>query len=247
MELKMNQLQSDNIADIAQNLMKAQAEMHHAKLDAKNPHFKSDYATLESVIGATKSILNKHGIAVTQSVLENTLVTQLTSASGQWIRSFTPIINEKNTAQSFGSGMSYARRYGLAAICCIGQDDDDGNRASEPASATRTHAQAPVALAKKMEKAADYVMTFGKETKGKSLGELGGEKVSGMMSFVKNKAKPDFRDKQDVKEFLFWADAFLRSNPDHNELDHALAGNEPMHGDIKAPDWNDPIPTWEDQ
>jgi hypothetical protein len=47
------------------------------------------------------------------------------------MESFTEIIYSKtNDAQAQGSGITYARRYGLQSFVCVGADDDDGNKAS---------------------------------------------------------------------------------------------------------------------
>jgi hypothetical protein len=51
--------------------------------------------------------------------------------SGETLESNTEIIfNKLNDAQAQGSGISYARRYGLQSFLCVGADDDDGNKAS---------------------------------------------------------------------------------------------------------------------
>jgi len=42
------------------------------------------------------------------------------------------IYNKINDAQAQGSGISYARRYGLQSLINIGAEDDDGNKAVEP-------------------------------------------------------------------------------------------------------------------
>jgi hypothetical protein len=61
------------------------------------------------------------------------LITTLAHLSGQWIRSYLPIINEKNNIQGLGSAITYNRRYALSAIVgIISDEDDDGNSASTP-------------------------------------------------------------------------------------------------------------------
>ena len=49
-------------------LAKAQMELKKAVKSADNPYFKSKYAGLDEVIEACRNVLNKHGIAVTQTV-----------------------------------------------------------------------------------------------------------------------------------------------------------------------------------
>ncbi len=133
----MRELQSPEIKDLVSALVKAQANVRHAFLDAENPHFRSDYATLESVIDAVKPAFLAQGLVIVQQPMvelsgENILITTVAHESGQWMRSFTQILNEKKSCQSMGSGITYARRYALAAIANIGQTDDDGNEATAP-------------------------------------------------------------------------------------------------------------------
>jgi hypothetical protein len=82
----------------------------------------------------------------------------------------------------------------------------------------------------------DVVMPFGK-TKGSKLSDLTVEEISSAISWLKFKAKPDFRDSAKMKEFLFWAEQYLRKAPPTDELDQALAGNKPTTEDLQPPDW----------
>ena len=82
----------------------------------------------------------------------------------------------------------------------------------------------------------DVVMPFGK-TKGSKLSDLTVEEISSAISWLKFKAKPDFRDSAKMKEFLFWAEQYLRKAPPPDELDQALAGNKPTIEDLQPPDW----------
>lgn len=128
---------SETLTKIAPALVKAQSEMSNAVKDAKNPFFKSSYADLNSVREACIPALNKNGITVLQpTVYEDGkpfVQTLLLHESGEYISSLTEIIcNKQNDAQSHGSGVTYARRYGLQSMCNIGSEDDDGNAASAP-------------------------------------------------------------------------------------------------------------------
>ncbi len=125
--------QSENICDLAIALAKCQGEMEPAVKDSLNPHFKSRYADLNSVWSACREPLSKNGLSVVQTMETINeklfLHTLLLHSSGQWIRSTMPVVTAKNDAQGIGSGLSYARRYSLSAICGISQDDDDGEAA----------------------------------------------------------------------------------------------------------------------
>jgi len=124
---------------IAKALIESQKEMGDAIKDSTNPFFKSSYADLNSIREACIPILNAHGIAVLQPMTVNDGVnyinTVLLHESGESIESKTEIIcSKKNDAQSQGSGITYARRYGLQSLVNIGAADDDGNAASNPSA-----------------------------------------------------------------------------------------------------------------
>jgi len=126
-----------DMKEIAKALVAAQKEMGNAKKDSVNPFFKSKYADLNSVREACMPALNNHGIAVLQPHIhidgKNFVKTLLLHESGEYIECLTEIIyNKINDAQAQGSGISYARRYGLQSLINIGAEDDDGNKAVEP-------------------------------------------------------------------------------------------------------------------
>lgn len=126
---------SDDSKDLFAALAKAQGEMGAAKKDATNPFFKSHYADLASIWRCCQEVLPRHGLAVLQipqmmDVAETmVLETVITHASGQWISGHYKIKPIKDDPQGWGSAMSYARRYSLAAMLSIVTEDDDGEGA----------------------------------------------------------------------------------------------------------------------
>lgn len=125
-------METPTIGKLAEALAKAQAEMDCAKKDSINPHFKSKYADIASVIDAIKEPLSKHGLSYVQYIDQTAtggiaLITKLMHMSGEWISGCLPLILSKNDMQGLGSALTYARRYSLSAIVGIAQDDDDGN------------------------------------------------------------------------------------------------------------------------
>ena len=141
---------SEKIDLIAPALLAAQKEIGNATKNAKNPHFKNNYADLGAVIDAVKEPLNKNGIVILQSlsggIAESNslhLTTRLLHTSGQWIDDVAWSPLPKADPQGVGSATTYLRRYSLAAMLCITQEDDDGVAAmpSKPAPAP---AKAPV-------------------------------------------------------------------------------------------------------
>lgn len=137
---------SDSITTIAPALVKAHGEIKSALKDSTNPHFRSKYADLASVVEAVKAPLLKQGIVVLQGVHDAVdgvaVETMLLHTSGEWISSTLRLPATKQDAQGYGSAITYGRRYGLMAICGVPAEDDDGNAAT--ASVATTRAISPV-------------------------------------------------------------------------------------------------------
>lgn len=128
---------SPELAELAQALSKAQAVIEGAKEDSVNPFFKCKYADLASVWSACKKPLSSNGLSILQTI-ENGgdktyLVTMLLHISGQWVRSYMPILAVKQDPQAFGSAVTYCRRYALAAMVGVCPADDDAESAMQGA------------------------------------------------------------------------------------------------------------------
>ena len=125
--------QSESIAALAAALSKAQASITGALKDSANPFFKSKYADLASCWDACRKPLTDNGLAVIQTIeageARAVLVTTLCHASGEWIKSYCPILTKDDSPQALGSAITYARRYALAAMCGLAQVDDDAEAA----------------------------------------------------------------------------------------------------------------------
>ena len=126
-------MQSDNIAELAAALSKAQGEITGALKDSSNPFFKSKYADLASCWDACRKQLAANGLSVIQTTEPTEaglmLVTTLAHSSGQWVRGSMPVLTKDASPQGQGSGITYARRYALAAIVGLAQIDDDAEAA----------------------------------------------------------------------------------------------------------------------
>ena len=105
---------------------------------ANNPFFKSKYASLDTIQQTIREPLNANGLVVTQSnvLSEGQLLVETRvwhSESGESMGSIFPIIVNKQSAQDYGSAVSYAKRYSLSGLLnlIIEDEDDDGNKASD--------------------------------------------------------------------------------------------------------------------
>ena len=126
---------TDQINTIAAALAKAQAKMGKAIKDSNNPAFRSKYADLGSVMDACLPALNECGISVVQPFAmigdKYAVETILLHESGERLSCAIPLLVNKNDMQGLGSGMTYARRYGLMCMAGIAPEDDDGNAAAK--------------------------------------------------------------------------------------------------------------------
>lgn len=117
-------------------LHKAQGAFEHAKKESNNPHFKSKYADLATVLDTVKPALQENGLTVTHQRhvdehLNEYITTTLWHTSGQYVSSTSLLNPTKKDPQGFGSAITYARRYDLSALVGLASDDDDGNAASQ--------------------------------------------------------------------------------------------------------------------
>ena len=105
---------SDNISAIADALAKAQGEIQNPNFNKVNPHFKSKYADLSSVLNAVRPALSKHGIALMQMTgLEDSgvvLYTRLTHSSVDW--TVADLILRKGTRQQVDSYSAFRENHG---------------------------------------------------------------------------------------------------------------------------------------
>lgn len=121
-------------AELFAALSLAQAEIENADKNAANPHFKNRYADLAEVLNTIRPVLSKHGLSVSQFPhYDGNLVsvtTILAHKSGGHVSGIASCVASKPDAQGIGSATTYLRRYALAAVAGIAQEDDDGRQAS---------------------------------------------------------------------------------------------------------------------
>lgn len=128
-------IKSESIVELSIALAKAQAELPAAPKDKVNPHFRSRYTDINTLIETARPVLAKHGLSVVQTFEPSDsgllITTTLLHLSGQYIGGTMALPLEKNTPQGIGSAATYGRRYGLAAILGMVSDEDDDGEAAE--------------------------------------------------------------------------------------------------------------------
>lgn len=124
-------------AEVIKALAEAWAQMPSIEKDKTNPHFKSEYASIDVMIKKIKPILSSNGLVLSQPSehCENAAAVRTViyhGASGQSLdMGVTSVPVDKKNAQGYGSALTYARRYGLCCAFALATgEDDDGNAAA---------------------------------------------------------------------------------------------------------------------
>ena len=123
---------SESIIELSQALATFHGLVGKIGKDAKNPFFKSNYASLSHILGEIAEPLEKAGLVITQFPDESGLTTMLIHAkTGQYLEAtYNMPVAKPNDPQALGSAISYARRYAVSSILSLKIDDDDGEGAS---------------------------------------------------------------------------------------------------------------------
>src|SRR4051794_12553128 len=118
-------------------LLAVQQEAPTLRKDATNPHFKSKYVSLDTIVETIQPLLSKHGLVWTTLPCRDdtgapALRYRLVHAeTGEAFEDVMPLLVQKQDPQGFGSALTYARRYSITAVLnLVADEDDDGNNAS---------------------------------------------------------------------------------------------------------------------
>ena len=125
---------SPSIQNLTQGLAKFHAMVGRISKDAKNPFFKSNYASLPHIITEVSEPLEKAGLILSQFPNGDGLTTMLIHAdSGEFIlATYTLQVVRQNDPQAQGSAISYARRYAITSVLNLAISDDDAEAAMRP-------------------------------------------------------------------------------------------------------------------
>lgn len=115
-------------------LSKAQGEVTNASMNSTNPHFKSKFADLAEILNTVRPAFAAAGLSVIQNTSFDGQMVQVTTvlahSSGGYIATIASCMPGKTDAQGIGAATTYLRRYSLAAVCGVSQEDDDGESAA---------------------------------------------------------------------------------------------------------------------
>lgn len=124
--------------NLAEALAAFQAECPTLPKDATNPHFRSKFTPLDTIVERVSPLLTKHGLSWSAFPCfgpdgSPALRYALRHTSGDVESDVMPLLVTKNDPQGMGSALTYARRYALSSVLnLVSDDDDDGNGSSRP-------------------------------------------------------------------------------------------------------------------
>ena len=165
----MRPIQSDSLNELAPALLAAVAELQDVPTDkvADLEKYKFNYASLETILIATRPVLARHGLAVIQSMVPfdepgvavagltrdaavtyplqvlGALRTVLIHRSGQFIAGEHPIGGEWGDQSMICGEGNKARRFGLKAICGITESNEEFVNKRTPQARPRQFNGAP--------------------------------------------------------------------------------------------------------
>ena len=117
----------------------------HKAVDKIEKNARANYgkfADLANVLSTVTPALHANGLAITQTFLEDSLVTTLHHTSGETLNSTVKLYIQdgRNITQEWGKAVTYQRRYAICSILGIVADMDTDAEAEAPASAKTTPA-----------------------------------------------------------------------------------------------------------
>jgi hypothetical protein len=120
-------------------MLAVQAEAPTLKKDGVNPHFRSKYAPLDTIVETINPLLVKNGLvwstmpSFDATTGEPTLKYELAHAPSRESKDGEmKLLLSKGDPQGQGSAITYARRYALVSVLnLVADDDDDGHAASQ--------------------------------------------------------------------------------------------------------------------
>lgn len=149
---------SETTKELYKAIFQAKKQFNDIHKKAKNPHFKSNYADLNTILAAIEPSLEEAGLLLLQGCDGNvtSMITRLVHAeSGEFVEIEMSAPLEKQNAQGVGSLQSYLRRYSLMALFCLRAEDDDAQQAAQPIQQQKQYNQ-PVANMNTPEQQANY-------------------------------------------------------------------------------------------
>lgn len=123
-------------------LVAVQQECPTLPKDAVNPHYRSKFTPLDTIVETVGPLLAKHGLTWSTFPTRDEHGPALRyvlghATSGETIEDTMPLLLSKQDPQAQGSAITYARRYSICSVLnLVADEDEDGNAARKtPAKA----------------------------------------------------------------------------------------------------------------
>ena len=121
------------MSELTKSLIKFHQQVDKIDKNARGNYGK--FADLANVLSTITPALNANGLVITQTFLEDLLVTTLRHVSGESESSTTKLYmaDGRNVTQEWGKAVTYQRRYAICSIVGLVADmDTDGELTAEP-------------------------------------------------------------------------------------------------------------------
>ena len=182
---------SESITNLTKGLAKFHSLVGKISKDAKNPFFKSSYASLPHILTEVSDPLEQAGLVISQFPNDGGLTTMLIHAeSGEYISSsYTLQVVKQNDPQAQGSAISYARRYAITSILNLAIADDDAEMATKPVRQSQAEDNRPWLNKADFDKAQEYLRNGGKLDVIKSKYRISKEMMDNLNQVINQTAK----------------------------------------------------------
>jgi hypothetical protein len=119
------------VATFLQKLHNAKQSIKKIAKNAKNPHFKNNYADINALIEEVEPILLENRLLLLQPIEDGYVYSRIVDIDSGEICESCMKLPEIQDPQRIGSACTYFRRYTLTGLLCLQAIDDDANLSAE--------------------------------------------------------------------------------------------------------------------
>ena len=119
------------VATFLQKLHNAKQSIKKVAKNAKNPHFKNNYADINALIEEVEPILLENRLLLLQPIEDGYVYSRIVDIDSAEICESCMKLPEIQDPQKIGSAVTYYRRYTLQSLLSLQAVDDDANLSSE--------------------------------------------------------------------------------------------------------------------
>jgi hypothetical protein len=127
----------DVVLTFLQKLHNAKQSIKKIAKNAKNPHFKNNYADINALIEEVEPILLENRLLLLQPIEDGYVYSRIVDIDSAEICESCMKLPEITDPQKIGSAVTYYRRYTLQSLLCLQAVDDDANTASQSINPNR--------------------------------------------------------------------------------------------------------------